>query len=185
MLTEPHIDRKEIQSKIEENYGIKVSQLSHIKAGEASWGYKVETSGQGDFFFKIHTGLEELRELGDKLRKQHLDFVICHGEPHDWNTMIDDKGEVFLIDWDDCLFAPKEKDLIMIKGDQFKMDGYKSVVGEFELNQEVINYYALEWDISEVDAWSSQILNDNTNDIKNQHDLDFLISCLRKLTQAG
>lgn len=131
---------------------------------------------------KILIKLNVLEELGNKLRNENIDFVICHGEPHRWNTMVNDKGEVFLIDWDDSIFAPKEKDLTMIKDDPVKLDGYKSIVGDFNMNQEVIHYYDLEWNISEVDAWSSQIFYDNISDTQNKHDLDFLISELRKLS---
>ena len=44
---------------------------------------------------------------------------------------------------DDSLYAPREKDLNMIKNDQIKLDGYKSVVGEFKINQEIIHYYQI------------------------------------------
>lgn len=315
MLTEPNIDQNTIKAKIEKNYGIKVTKLTHVIAGEASWSYKVQTQNNEMLFFKIHanlteykvrfdltyklfnncgiknithpiknkegglvvfldkypaalfdfisghnasenelnddqcfalgkllgqihkakdiigefsikedfkygntdrllksiesaeiflkddskykrdvaelfiknkgkinTRLEELQELGDRLRKEQIDFVICHGEPHRWNTMADKSGEVFLIDWDDSLFAPKEKDLTVIKGEEAKLNGYRSVVGEFELNQEVIHYYDIEWNISEIDAWSSQILYDNTSDLQNQHDLEFFISELERLS---
>lgn len=132
---------------------------------------------------KILNQLGALEELGNKLRNQDIDFVICHGEPHRWNTMVNDKGEVFLIDWDDSILASKEKDLTMIKDDPIKLAGYKSIVGDFVMNEEVIHYYDLEWNISEVDAWSSQILNDNKDNIQNQHDLDFFKSELKTLVR--
>jgi len=134
---------------------------------------------------KILKQLQKLEDLGSKLRNSPIDFVICHGEPHRWNTMVNEKGEVFLIDWDDSIFAPKEKDLIMIKNEPVKLAGYKSVIGDFKLKQDVLHYYNLEWNISEIDAWSSQILYDNTNDIQNKHDLEFLITELKTLVRVS
>ncbi len=130
---------------------------------------------------KILIRIKELEELGDKLRSQNIDFVICHSEPHAWNTMIDKTGEVYLIDWDDSLYAPKEKDLNMIKDDQVKLDGYKSVVGNFEINQEIIHYYQMEWNISEIDAWSNSLLFEDSNDTQYEHYLEQFIKDLREL----
>ncbi|MBI2012018.1 hypothetical protein HYS91_04580 [Candidatus Daviesbacteria bacterium] len=60
MLTEPNIDKKVIKAKIEESYGINITNLTHVIGGEASWGYKVETEKE-TFFFKIHIMLEEYK----------------------------------------------------------------------------------------------------------------------------
>lgn len=132
---------------------------------------------------KIFDRIKKLTNLGEELRNKNLDFVICHGEPHIWNTMVDKNGQVFLIDWDDSLLAPKEKDLNMIKDDPKKLEGYKSVTGNMEINQEVVRYYNWEWNISEIDAWSNQILNSNFNEKQNQHDLELLIEVLRELDE--
>lgn len=305
MLTEPNISQSTIKSKIEEVYGFQLVNLTFIKGGEASWGYKVETNDGKLYFCKIHTGLtdhekrfeliyklfnnagiknithpiktntgelvfyvdkyptalfnfiggsnsndqplndeqrfsfgqllgkihqankvvgefsikedfeygnkerllntmdqiniylkdpskyksrtaelllknkekifkrvKELEDLGEKLIRQNIEFVVCHSEPHAWNTMIDKKGQVYLIDWDDSLYAPKEKDLNMIKDDQIKLDGYKSVVGEFKINQEIIHYYQMEWNISEIDAWSNSLLNEESNETQYTHYLE-------------
>jgi spectinomycin phosphotransferase len=130
---------------------------------------------------KILKRIKELEELGEKLRSLNIDFVICHSEPHAWNTMIDEKGEVYLIDWDDSLFAPKEKDLNMIKDDQIKLEGYKSVVGDFEINQEIIHYYQMEWNISEIDAWSNSLLFEDSNDTQYEHYLKQFIRDLKEI----
>src|SRR5688572_333402 len=59
MLTEPNIERGLVNSKLLENYGIKVSNLTFNIEGEASWSYKVETENGELFFFKIHNNLQE------------------------------------------------------------------------------------------------------------------------------
>lgn len=125
---------------------------------------------------KIVNKLKKLEDLGDQLRAQNLDFVICHGEPHNWNIMVSDAGEVFLIDWDDSLFAPKEKDLGMIKGDSVAFDGYKHIVGECTLNQDVFTFYDMKWNISEIEDWSSRIFSKEENELQNKHYLEQLIS---------
>lgn len=131
---------------------------------------------------KILEQIKNLEKLNKILLNQNLDFVICHGEPRDWNTVVSEDGQIFLIDWDDCLFAPKEKDLNFIKDDPIKLDGYKSIVGELSLNKEVISYYGLEWNISGIDYGSNSIFYSNSNDIQNQHFLEEFEKDLRELT---
>lgn len=155
---------------------------SSITLSKTQTGYKKQTADLLlEHRYKILDRIKDLKSLGEKLTNENLDFVICHGEPHIWNTMVNKNGEVFLIDWDDSLLAPKEKDLNMIKGDPKKLEGYKSVVGDTEINPEVIKYYNLEWNISEIDAWSDQILNSNFNEKQNQHDIKFLMKDLKEL----
>lgn len=120
--------------------------------------------------------LHKLEILGNQLRMQNLDFVICHGEPHNWNIMTSDNEEVFLIDWDDCLFAPKEKDLRMIQDDTVAFEGYKHIVGKTTMNEEIVNFYDMKWNISEIGDWSSRIFSDKDNNTQNEHFLMEFIS---------
>jgi spectinomycin phosphotransferase len=313
MITEPAIDRKIIQSAIEVNYQIAVTDLTFIEGGEASWGYHVQAQHDKHYFFKIHNGItnyqerfkltyrlytdsgitnithpitnkheafviflneypsalfnfinghtaaeetldeserfalgsllgrihtvktdfslnedfiyqnmhrlvnsveiarsflkdsssyktqaaellledkkiinnciQKLHEAGQTLQKRDIDFVICHGEPHKWNTMVDKHGEVFLIDWDDALFAPREKDLRMVLHDPIAIKGYEKIVGGYKLNNDVLHYYDLEWYISSIDAWVIQIFSGKSNDLQNRHFLDELRNDIAALNE--
>lgn len=155
---------------------------SSIALSKTETGHKKQTANLLlEHRDKILDRIKDLKTLGEELRNENLDFVICHGEPHIWNTMLNKEGEIFLIDWDDSLLAPKEKDLNMIKDDPKKLEGYKSATGDIDINPKIIKYYNLEWNISEIDAWSDQILNTNFNEKQSQHDLEFLEEVLREL----
>ncbi len=41
--------------------------------------------------------------------------VLCHGDPHPGNVLLG-ADEVWLVDWDDALLAPRERDLILVVG---------------------------------------------------------------------
>lgn len=129
----------------------------------------------------VLSSADKLIKLGNILRNQKLDFVICHGEPHKWNTMVTKSHEVFLIDWDDSLYAPKEKDLNMVKDDLLVLEGYRSVCGEFSLDPEIIEYYSLEWYISSIDAWVNSLLSEKVSDVQNKHFIEELTSDLQML----
>jgi spectinomycin phosphotransferase len=45
--------------------------------------------------------------------------VICHADPHHGNLLLDERGEVWLVDWDDAVLAPREADLIFVIGGVF------------------------------------------------------------------
>ena len=67
--------------------------------------------------------------------------VLCHGDPHHGNLLVDGDGQVWLVDWDDAVVAPREADLMFVVGGVFShapvtgeqvrrfFDGYTPVTG--------------------------------------------------------
>ena len=68
-------------------------------------------------------------------------LVLCHGDPHHGNLLVDDAGQVWLVDWDDAVLAPREADLMFVVGGVFShapitdeqvrwfFEGYEPVTG--------------------------------------------------------
>lgn len=54
--------------------------------------------------------------LGAELRARPAELVVCHGDPHLGNLLLGDDGQVWLIDWDDAVLAPRERDLMFVLG---------------------------------------------------------------------
>ncbi|HYY09711.1 MAG TPA: phosphotransferase, partial [Kineosporiaceae bacterium] len=52
--------------------------------------------------------------LGARLAARRAPEVICHNDPHLGNVVVDDEDGVWLLDWDDCLLAPRERDLVLV-----------------------------------------------------------------------
>jgi spectinomycin phosphotransferase len=52
--------------------------------------------------------------LGRELRTRHTPGVVCHGDPHLGNVLIGGDAAVWLIDWDDAVLAPRERDLMFV-----------------------------------------------------------------------
>jgi spectinomycin phosphotransferase len=42
--------------------------------------------------------------------------VVCHGDPHLGNLVLGEQGQVWLVDWDDTVLAPRERDLMFVLG---------------------------------------------------------------------
>lgn len=60
--------------------------------------------------------LDRLDRLGAELRGRPAELVVCHGDPHLGNVLLGPDGEVWLIDWDDAVLAPRERDLMFVLG---------------------------------------------------------------------
>lgn len=108
---------------------------------------------------KFLNEIELLDQLKLKLENSNLDFVNCHGEPSPDNIMIDDKGEIYLIDWDFPLFAPKEKDLLFF-GDRYNqiLKGYGKVSRNMVINKEAESFYQHLWNAQEIENFGSELL---------------------------
>ena len=98
---------------------------------------------------KIQTLIKRAEILGKRLQHASLGFVLCHADIHAANILITQKQNIFIVDWDDTLFAPKERDLMFVLGEdaihtreeQIFFDGY----GKVKINLLVLAYYRYEW----------------------------------------
>ena len=56
--------------------------------------------------------------LAQDLQARSLEFVLCHSDVHAGNILIADDGALYIVDWDDPILAPKERDLMFAGGAQ-------------------------------------------------------------------
>jgi spectinomycin phosphotransferase len=42
--------------------------------------------------------------------------VLCHADLHTWNVLVDGDGRLWLVDWDEAILAPRERDLMFLVG---------------------------------------------------------------------
>src|SRR5207244_8410678 len=73
----------------------------------------------------IHTAVTSLEKLAGATcsinRHSTLragPYVICHADLHAANLLRDPAGHVFVIDWDEVMLAPKERDFIFVREQQ-------------------------------------------------------------------
>ena len=58
--------------------------------------------------------VQRAEQLALELQANPPNFILCHGDIHGWNLLIDVPGNLYVIDWDTLIFAPKERDLMFI-----------------------------------------------------------------------
>ena len=110
---------------------------------------------------KIQTLLERAGILGKRLQQTDLEFVLCHADIHTANILITQEQNMLIVDWDDTLFAPKERDLIFVLGEdtvetreeQLFFKGY----GRMEINPLALAYYRYEWCVQEVGDFGERV----------------------------
>jgi len=85
-------------------------------------------------------------------------FTVCHSDVHAGNILIDNKDMFYIVDWDNPILAPKERDLMFIGGAQgftghtpqeeeiLFYRGY----GQTQVNQAALAYYRYERIIDDI-----------------------------------
>ncbi|MEV0803922.1 phosphotransferase [Kribbella sp. NPDC050281] len=95
--------------------------------------------------------------------------VICHGDPHLGNVLVDD--DLHLIDWDDVILAPPEQDLMFMLGGMGDvgpthpehLDAFLTGYGPHTIDDEAVRYYRHVRAFEDVFTWSDQAITGPDN----------------------
>ncbi len=125
----------------------------------------------------LHVHREEIRrmtaraeELAQALRSRPpsrpAQWVLCHADLHAWNLLHIPRDSLYIIDWDNPILAPKERDLMFIGagvGGIWNTPGeaawFYQGYGETDIDLTVLTYYRYERILEDVAEFSEQILS--------------------------
>ncbi|CAN5424750.1 aminoglycoside O-phosphotransferase APH(9)-Ia [soil metagenome] len=143
------------------------SLYTHIEAG---LGEGDEVSLKLLAFMKknksiIYQLVERSEELGQKLLSESPEFVLCHSDIHAGNILIDENNAIYIVDWDEPILAPKERDLMFIGGgvgnvwnkpheEALFYKGY----GKTEINMKNLAYYRHERIVEDIALFGQDLL---------------------------
>ena len=113
----------------------------------------------------IHHLVDRAEALSKKIQEQSPEFVLCHSDIHGGNVLIDENGSIFIVDWDDPIMAPKERDLMFIGGgianvwnnpreEELFYKGY----GKTEINRVILAYYRHERIVEDMAEYGQALL---------------------------
>ena len=122
------------------------SQHLHVRQGESETEHALRESWVQNQSI-IHTAMTFLEKLAAVLQSQSFQHVICHADLHPANLIRDD-ANVFVIDWDEVMLAPKERDFIFIREPQ--ADAFWEGYGKREINWLLLSYYLWERVVQDV-----------------------------------
>jgi spectinomycin phosphotransferase len=108
--------------------------------------------------------IERAEQLANALANRTLKFVLCHTDIHARNVLIDINDDLYIVDWDNPIFAPKERDLMFIGGgvggvwhsaheEALFYQGY----GQTEVDPIVLAYYRYNRIIEDIAIYCEQI----------------------------
>ncbi|MBK8901728.1 MAG: aminoglycoside phosphotransferase family protein [Anaerolineaceae bacterium] len=107
---------------------------------------------------------QRTEELAEVIQKRPQTFVLCHADIHAWNVLVSTDGALYIVDWDDPVLAPKERDLMFIgaglgniwdtpREEALFYEGY----GPAEINRDMLAYYRGERIIQDIAVYCEQI----------------------------
>jgi spectinomycin phosphotransferase len=105
----------------------------------------------------IQTLIERAESLGKRLQQADLEFVLCHADIHTANILINEEQNMFIVDWDDTLLAPKERDLMFVLGEQREEQLFFKGYGRLEINPLALAYYGYEWCVQEIADFGERV----------------------------
>lgn len=125
--------------------------------------------GRGAEIEKIFLRTEELGRMAEARQPE---IVLCHADIHIFNVMVAPDERVFVIDWDETILAPKERDLMFLV-DGTQPDGealhpneplhpneasFRQGYGPTEVDPVILAYYRYEWAVQEIAEFGKQVL---------------------------
>lgn len=113
----------------------------------------------------IHRLVDRAESLYRLIQQQTPEFVLCHSDIHGGNVLIDENGALYIVDWDEPIMAPKERDLMFIGGgvanvwnnpgeEELFYKGY----GRTDINKEILAYYRHERIVEDIAEYGQALL---------------------------
>ncbi len=115
---------------------------------------------------EVITTLIERAEAHEQAFRTHSPvFVLCHADIHGGNVLMEPNGDLYVVDWDTLMLAPKERDLMFIGGGigndwnrERDVDLFYQGYGPAEIDPDGIAYYRCIRILEDIALYCEQIL---------------------------
>jgi len=112
----------------------------------------------------IRALLARADDLGPRLAQRAPEFVLCHADIHTNNVLLDADGRVWIVDWDETVLAPRERDLMFVVGgiigglvgpreEGLFFKGY----GATTIDPLALTYYRYAWAVGDIGEYAAQV----------------------------
>jgi len=109
--------------------------------------------------------VDRAEQLAQKIQTQSPEFVLCHSDVHGGNVFITSDGTLYIVDWDQPIMAPKERDLMFIGGgvanvwnNPHEQELFYKGYGKAEINQDILAYCRHERIVEDIAVYCQQLL---------------------------
>jgi spectinomycin phosphotransferase len=119
-------------------------------------------------------GLAE--SLGARIRDRQaggmpVPFVLCHADLHAANVLVVPDGALSIVDWDELLLAPRERDLMFVRDSVVahvvtpdEADAFEAGYGPIEVDPLLIAWYRVDWAVQDLAGFAHEVLLDPARD---------------------
>jgi spectinomycin phosphotransferase len=125
----------------------------------------------------------QAERLAQTLQARSQDYVLGHSDIHAGNVLIGTNGSFYIVDWDDPILAPKERDLMFIGGgigsvwnkareETLFYEGY----GRTEIDPIALAYYRHERIVEDIAIFCRQIFLTNDDGRDREQAFEYLKS---------
>lgn len=142
-------------------------ETTHLRATSGGRAERAIRASWRRHHSTIHAGMTTMAILGAALRHESGPLVICHADLHPGNIIRNQSGQVFVIDWEDVMLAPRERDLLFV-GDPADASGkpgsapnpFFASYGDTAIDWAALSYYRWERLIQDVIEYAHQGIAD-------------------------
>ena len=113
---------------------------------------------------EIRTLVDRADALGRQLRQASLPAVLCHADLHTWNVLLDTAQQLWLVDWDETILAPKERDLMFVVGgigrdlvSAHETSCFFQGYGDTTIDPPALVYYRYAWAAQDMAAYGERV----------------------------
>ncbi|MFZ4100063.1 MAG: phosphotransferase [Chlamydiia bacterium] len=109
--------------------------------------------------------VDRAEELGQELQGQSHKFALCHSDIHGGNVLLDGNDTIYIVDWDDPMMAPKERDLMFVGGGvanvwnkSHEQEAFYRGYGRTAVNSTLLAYYRHERIVEDIAQYGHALL---------------------------
>ena len=110
--------------------------------------------------------VDHAEEFAHKLQHHSVEFVLCHSDIHAGNVLISADNAFYIVDWDEPILAPKERDLMFVGGgvgnvwnQPYEEEVFYKGYGQTEVNAEILAYYRCERIVEDNAIYTHELLS--------------------------
>jgi spectinomycin phosphotransferase len=113
---------------------------------------------------EIRVLVDRADQLGRALQERAVPLVLCHSDLHAGNVLLGANDELTIVDWDEPILAPKERDLMFVGAgigatwdDPHEAALFYQGYGAAEIDQLALSYYRYERIVADLATYGKEI----------------------------
>lgn len=117
---------------------------------------------------QIRKDYKQFLELNAICKTQKHNFVFIHNDAGG-NTLVKSPTDLYLIDWDDIVLGPAERDIWTLCDKPEFVEGYNEIRPNFQINESLYHYYILKLYFTYIVHHLHEIQNAKPHEYRQKH----------------